>query len=83
MDDFGKGYSSLAYLRSLPIDIVKTDMSFIALLKTDRKQQIIIRAIVNLCHDLGGKVVTEGVEDMEQVEKITGNESRLFPGLLF
>ncbi len=58
-------------------------MSFIALLKTDRKQQIIIRAIVNLCHDLGGKVVTEGVEDMEQVEKITGNESRLFPGLLF
>ncbi|EAD0589951.1 EAL domain-containing protein [Listeria monocytogenes] len=83
MDDFGKGYSSLAYLRSLPIDIVKTDMSFIALLKTDRKQQIIIRAIVNLCHDLGGKVVTEGVEDMEQVEKLREMEVDYFQGYYF
>lgn len=83
MDDFGKGYSSLAYLRSLPIDIVKTDMSFIALLKTDRKQQIIIRAIVNLCHDLGGKVVTEGVEDMEQVEKLREMKVDYFQGYYF
>ncbi|CCQ19432.1 Uncharacterized membrane protein YjcC [Listeria monocytogenes] len=67
-------------MRSLPIDIVKTDMSFIALLKTDRKQQIIIRAIVNLCHDLGGKVVTEGVEDMEQVEKLREMKVDYFQG---
>lgn len=83
MDDFGKGYSSLAYLRSLPIDIVKTDMSFIALLKTDRRQQIIIQAIVNLCHDLGGKVVTEGVEDIEQVKKLREMKVDYFQGFYF
>ncbi|MBC1420570.1 EAL domain-containing protein [Listeria seeligeri] len=83
MDDFGKGYSSMTYLRSLPIDIIKTDMSFIALLKTDRRQQIIIQAIIDLCHDLGGKIVTEGVEDKEQVEKLREMKVDYFQGFYF
>jgi EAL domain-containing protein (putative c-di-GMP-specific phosphodiesterase class I) len=63
IDDFGTGYSSLAYLHSLPIDAIKIDRSFIARMATNSAATAIVRAMINLAHELGFSVVAEGVED--------------------
>lgn len=63
MDDFGTGYSSLSQLRQLPIDEVKIDKSFVLGLGTGQSEVFIVRSIIELAHDLGLRVVAEGVED--------------------
>ncbi|MGD9622855.1 MAG: putative bifunctional diguanylate cyclase/phosphodiesterase [Mycolicibacterium sp.] len=65
IDDFGSGYSALAYLRDLPIDEVKLDRHFIASVVTDSRAAAVVRAVIDLNHDLGITVVAEGVEDAE------------------
>jgi len=60
IDDFGAGYSSLSYLRRLPVDVLKIDRSFITGLKVG--EDAIVRSTIDLAHDLGLKVVAEGVE---------------------
>ncbi len=62
IDDFGSGYSSLSYLRSLPIDYVKIDREFIKNLAHSKKDQEIVRAAFSLCKALNLKVIAEGVE---------------------
>lgn len=62
IDDFGTGYSSLVYLRSLPVRIIKIDRSFVVNMDTNEKDAKIVHAIVDLGHNLGMKVVAEGVE---------------------
>ena len=62
IDDFGTGYSSFAYLTKLPVKSIKIDKSFVLSLDKDRDNALIVRSIIDLSHNLGLKVVAEGVE---------------------
>jgi diguanylate cyclase (GGDEF)-like protein len=66
LDDFGTGYASLVHLRELPADVLKIDQSFIAGLEQDAESTKIVRAIVSLAHNLGRRVVAEGIETDDQ-----------------
>lgn len=68
MDDFGAGYSSFAYLKHLPFDIVKVDQGFIADLLVDPDDALLTQAIIAMAHSLKKQVVAEGVETQEQAE---------------
>ena len=63
IDDYGTGYSSLAYLRHLPADELKLDRSLTVDVGADRRAAAIVRHTVALAHDLGISLVAEGVED--------------------
>ena len=67
LDDFGKGYSSLSYLKGLPIDYIKIDKAFIDDITETENGRVLVNAIVSLSHRLGFTVVAEGVEDAAQV----------------
>ena len=67
IDDFGAGHASLAYLRQLPVDIIKIDPSFVAGLGQDPTLAMLTRTIVRVGHDLGIEVVAEGIERPEQL----------------
>ena len=68
LDDFGTGYSSLSYLKKLDIDILKIDRSFVKNLKPASDDLALCSAIVMMAHQLGKKVIAEGIETSEQCE---------------
>jgi diguanylate cyclase (GGDEF)-like protein/PAS domain S-box-containing protein len=70
IDDFGVGYSSLSYLRYLPVDLLKLDRVLVKDLDKDRKNLAIVRAALDIGHALGIEVVAEGVQTREEFEEL-------------
>jgi EAL domain-containing protein (putative c-di-GMP-specific phosphodiesterase class I) len=73
IDDFGTGYSSLAYLQELPVSAVKIDKSFVMTMDEDPGNATIVQSTIDLGHNLGLKVIAEGVE----TERIYGDLARM------
>jgi EAL domain-containing protein (putative c-di-GMP-specific phosphodiesterase class I) len=71
LDDFGTGYSSLGYLMKFPVDVIKVDRSFVSALERDPASHTIVAAFIQLAHDLGMTVVSEGVETAQQHHELT------------
>jgi EAL domain-containing protein (putative c-di-GMP-specific phosphodiesterase class I) len=82
IDDFGVGYSSLAYLRDFPVDLLKIDRSFITHVTHRHDDAVITRAVINLAHNLGIQVVAEGVETEGQLNFLRHNSCNLVQGFL-
>jgi EAL domain-containing protein (putative c-di-GMP-specific phosphodiesterase class I) len=70
IDDFGTGHSSLVYLQRLPIDEIKVDRSFVMNLAATPADAVIVRSTIDLAHNLGLKVVAEGIEDEIALDKL-------------
>jgi EAL domain-containing protein (putative c-di-GMP-specific phosphodiesterase class I) len=82
MDDFGRGYSSLAYLARLPVDILKMDREFIADIERDQRGAALVASIVELGRTLGMDVVAEGVETVGQLRALRDMQCRYVQGYL-
>jgi len=83
IDDFGTGYSSLNKLQDYPIDTLKIDKSFVDNILTNSKSSAISKYIITLSHDLGFKVVAEGVETKEQFDFLVEQKCDLIQGYYF
>jgi EAL domain-containing protein (putative c-di-GMP-specific phosphodiesterase class I) len=83
LDDFGTGHSSLTLLRSLPIDRVKIDQTFVRELGKDERATAIVRSVINVAKDLGIEVVAEGVETPEQADELAELGCRFAQGYLW
>jgi len=85
LDDFGVGYSSLTYLRKLPIDRIKIDRAFIEDITSEDSEnhRMIFRSIIDLAHNLGLDVVAEGIETLEQLRFLQASGCDLAQGYYF
>ena len=70
IDDYGTGYSSLAYIKQLAVNEIKIDRTFVAGMEADRRNAAIVRSTIELGHNLGLTVVAEGVETDHELEQL-------------
>ena len=83
MDDFGTGFSSLSYLKAMPLDVLKIDQSFIRNLESEESSQAIVKSILALADGLGMGTVAEGVETDAQFAFLKQQQCQKFQGYLF
>ena len=83
IDDFGTGYSSLNYLANLPVHALKIDRDFVSRLDIDERNSMIVRSVVALAHNLGLKVIAEGVETPHQLDYLKALKCEYGQGYLF
>jgi EAL domain-containing protein (putative c-di-GMP-specific phosphodiesterase class I) len=83
MDDFGTGFSSMSYLRHLPIDALKIDRAFVADVDFDERSAAICRALIELGHSLEMIVIAEGIERPEQYAWLREHGCDQVQGFLF
>ncbi|WP_348638945.1 EAL domain-containing protein [Lacimicrobium sp. SS2-24] len=83
LDDFGTGYSSLAYLKRFPLNTLKIDKAFIDDIATSSVDRHMTSAIITIAHNLGLKVVAEGVEEEQQLSILRRYECEMLQGYLY
>ena len=83
LDDFGTGYSSLAYLKRFPLNTLKIDKAFIDDIAKSSVDRHMAAAIINIAHNLGLKVVAEGVEEESQLTILRRYECEMLQGFLY
>ncbi len=83
LDDFGTGFSSLTYLRNLPVETLKIDKSFIDKILEDRVQKDFVRSIIDMAHTIGLQVTAEGVESEVQLKNLVQFGCDFVQGYIF
>lgn len=83
LDDFGTGYTSFGYLKKFPADNVKIDKSLVDYILTNEEDQRIVKAIIELAHTLGMKIVAEGIENKKMAEMIASYGCDYMQGYYF
>jgi diguanylate cyclase (GGDEF)-like protein/PAS domain S-box-containing protein len=83
IDDFGTGFSSLNYLRRLPVNVLKIDQSFVREMLAEQATLAIVESIISLAHSLGKETIAEGVETQAELDVLTDRSCRLMQGYYF
>ena len=83
IDDFGTGYSSLSYLNRFPANLLKIDKSFIDKMNTGESSRQYVAAIISMGHVMGFDVISEGVEEPEQLETLRSIGCDLIQGFIW
>ena len=82
MDDFGTGYSALGYLSYIPVDVIKLDKSLVDTYLVEGQDQF-INNVIGLVHDLGKKIIVEGVETADQVRRLAAFGADVIQGYYY
>ncbi|ADH98996.1 putative bifunctional diguanylate cyclase/phosphodiesterase [Salisediminibacterium selenitireducens] len=83
IDDFGTGFSSLSYLRTFPVDVLKIDQSFVRDVSNNHNDQAIVTSIIQLAHNMGMKVIAEGVETDDSLHFLIDRECDQMQGYIY
>jgi len=83
LDDFGTGFSSLSYLKRLPLDQIKIDQSFVRDITTDKSDAVMVKTIIDMAQNFSLNVIAEGVETEAQLAFLKHHECKAYQGYLF
>lgn len=83
LDDFGTGFSSLSYLKRLPLDQIKIDQSFVRDITTDKSDAVMVKTIIDMAQNFSLNVIAEGVETEAQLAFLKQHECKAYQGYLF